>query len=86
MCSTTALCLKVQIVSLDEEKGEFTVSATFDHPYPTTKLIWIPDSVSGKRICIIEWGACSTHHPICVIVFVFGVTSNFPVLSSARSL
>ena len=20
--------------------------ATFDHPYPTTKIIWIPDSVS----------------------------------------
>jgi WD repeat-containing protein 68 len=35
---------KVQVVSLDEDKGEFTVSATFDHPYPTTKLIWIPDS------------------------------------------
>ena len=35
---------KVQIVSLDEEAGEFTPKSTFDHPYPTTKIMWIPDS------------------------------------------
>ena len=35
---------KVQIVSLDEEAGEFTARSTFDHPYPTTKIMWIPDS------------------------------------------
>ena len=35
---------KVQIVSLDEESGEFTAKSTFDHPYPTTKIMWIPDS------------------------------------------
>ncbi|XP_065831676.1 DDB1- and CUL4-associated factor 7-like [Oscarella lobularis] len=35
---------RVQIVSLDEEKGEFTLKSCFEHPYPTTKIIWIPDS------------------------------------------
>ncbi|RNA26529.1 DDB1- and CUL4-associated factor, partial [Brachionus plicatilis] len=35
---------KVQIVMLDEEAGEFTPRSTFDHPYPTTKIMWIPDT------------------------------------------
>ncbi|GAB1602815.1 DDB1- and CUL4-associated factor 7 [Argonauta hians] len=35
---------KVQIVSLDEETSEFTSRSTFDHPYPTTKIMWIPDA------------------------------------------
>ena len=37
---------KVQIVSLDEDTSEFSAKSTFDHPYPTTKIMWIPDSVS----------------------------------------
>lgn len=41
-----SLFLKVQIVSLDEETSEFTSKSTFDHPYPTTKIMWIPDAVS----------------------------------------
>ena len=36
---------QVQIVSLDEETSEFTSRGTFDHPYPTTKIMWIPDTV-----------------------------------------
>lgn len=35
---------KVQIVSLDEDTSEFVAKSTFDHPYPTTKIMWIPDS------------------------------------------
>jgi WD40 repeat protein len=31
-------------VSLDEETSEFSAKSTFDHPYPTTKIMWIPDS------------------------------------------
>lgn len=38
---------KVQIVSLDEETSEFTSKSTFDHPYPTTKIMWIPDAKGG---------------------------------------
>lgn len=37
---------QVQIVSLEEETSEFTARSIFDHPYPTTKIMWIPDSVS----------------------------------------
>lgn len=29
---------KVQIISLDEDTGEFSAKSTFDHPYPTTKV------------------------------------------------
>lgn len=35
---------KVQIISLDEDTSEFSAKSTFDHPYPTTKIMWIPDS------------------------------------------
>jgi WD repeat-containing protein 68 len=34
---------QVQIVTLDEESGDFYARSTFDHPYPTTKIMWIPD-------------------------------------------
>jgi WD repeat-containing protein 68 len=31
-------------VALDEESSEFFAKSTFDHPYPTTKIMWIPDA------------------------------------------
>lgn len=34
---------KVEIVQLNENTGEFQRKATFDHSYPPTKLLWIPD-------------------------------------------
>ncbi|TKR60311.1 hypothetical protein L596_027575 [Steinernema carpocapsae] len=34
---------KVMVVQLDEPEGEFRHLCTFDHPYPTTKVMWIPD-------------------------------------------
>ena len=36
---------KVQIVELDEKQNEsnFVVKSSFDHPYPCTKISWIPD-------------------------------------------
>ena len=34
----------LKLVSLDEDTSEFTAKSTFDHPYPTTKIMWIPDS------------------------------------------
>ncbi|KAJ6225013.1 hypothetical protein RDWZM_003558 [Blomia tropicalis] len=33
---------KVQIITLDEQNSEFASRATFDHPYPTTKIMWMP--------------------------------------------
>ncbi|KAF3853578.1 hypothetical protein F7725_014266 [Dissostichus mawsoni] len=39
-----AMNWSVQIVGLEEENSEFVCRNTFDHPYPTTKVMWIPDS------------------------------------------
>ena len=60
-------CLQVQIVSLDEETSEFSAKSTFDHPYPTTKIMWIPDNkgiypdllaTSGDYLRV--WRACDS--------------------------
>eukprot|EP00824_Muranothrix_gubernata_P014288 TRINITY_DN29620_c0_g1_i1.p1 TRINITY_DN29620_c0_g1~~TRINITY_DN29620_c0_g1_i1.p1 ORF type:complete len:386 (-),score=79.33 TRINITY_DN29620_c0_g1_i1:72-1070(-) len=34
---------KVEIVQLNEETGKFVRQGLFDHPYPTTKIMWAPD-------------------------------------------
>ena len=36
---------KVQVIQLDEETGEFAKQAEIEHPYPCTKIMWIPDNV-----------------------------------------
>lgn len=36
--------VQVQLVGLEEESSEFVCRNTFDHPYPTTKIMWIPDT------------------------------------------
>lgn len=38
------LVTQVQLVGLEEESSEFVCRNTFDHPYPTTKIMWIPDT------------------------------------------
>lgn len=37
---------KVQIVGLDEELSEFKAKSQIEHPYPPTKIMWIPDHKS----------------------------------------
>jgi len=39
---------KVTIVQLDEDKGSFTSKGEFTHPYPATKIMWIPDSTGAR--------------------------------------
>uniref|UniRef100_A0A8R1HSK4 WD_REPEATS_REGION domain-containing protein n=1 Tax=Caenorhabditis japonica TaxID=281687 RepID=A0A8R1HSK4_CAEJA len=34
---------KIHVIQLDEEAGELVHRSTFDHPYPATKIMWIPD-------------------------------------------
>jgi len=34
---------KVEIIQLNEEKGEFETKGSFEHPYPATKIMWSPD-------------------------------------------
>ena len=40
---------KVAIIQLDEEKDAFVVRSTMDHPYPTTRIQWAPESMSDSR-------------------------------------
>mmetsp|Transcript_24825 Transcript_24825/g.49589 ORF Transcript_24825/g.49589 Transcript_24825/m.49589 type:complete len:335 (-) Transcript_24825:179-1183(-) len=39
---------KVQVLQLNEPKGSFVESSVFDHPYPTTKIMWVPDKVGNR--------------------------------------
>jgi beta-glucosidase len=36
---------QVEIVQLNEDTGRFVSKAMFDHPYPTTKIMWAPHKV-----------------------------------------
>jgi hypothetical protein len=70
---------KVQIVSLDEDKSEFVSRSTFDHPYPTTKVMWIPDTVtklSKISIYLLLFVYRKVHFLIylqqVVIIYVYG--------------
>uniref|UniRef100_A0A0K0E8K9 WD_REPEATS_REGION domain-containing protein n=1 Tax=Strongyloides stercoralis TaxID=6248 RepID=A0A0K0E8K9_STRER len=47
---------KVQVVQLNEDTQQFHATATFDHPYPATKVIWIPDTKSTHRDLIATTG------------------------------
>lgn len=42
----------MQIIQLDDERGEFVAKSYFDHPYPTTKIMWAPEPLanSGKDL------------------------------------
>lgn len=40
---------KVQVVQLNEKSGNFESLCTIDHPYPTTKIQWLPDRTGGKE-------------------------------------
>lgn len=88
--------LQVQIVTLDECSSEFTAKTTFDHPYPTTKIMWIPDmkgnlpdllATSGDylRIWRLSQDNESTMecllNNVIVIVFQFGFVFSFDKFS-----
>jgi len=47
---------KVEIVQLDEETGKFNSKGGFDHPYPTTKIMWIPDKTGCKEDLLATTG------------------------------
>ncbi len=36
---------KIEIIRLNEEKGDFERCTVFEHEYPPTKISWIPDVV-----------------------------------------
>jgi hypothetical protein len=37
---------KVEIIRLNDAKGEFERCTVFEHEYPPTKIMWIPDLVN----------------------------------------
>ena len=46
----------VRIVQLDEETHEFKDVCGFEHPYPTTKIMWIPDPIGCRRDLLATTG------------------------------
>lgn len=36
---------KIEIIRLNESRGEFERCTVFEHEYPPTKIMWIPDLV-----------------------------------------
>jgi WD repeat-containing protein 68 len=47
---------KVDIVQYSEEKDEFVRRGGFDHPYPTTKISWVPDPEGNQKDLIATSG------------------------------
>ncbi len=44
---------KVEIIKLNDDRGEFERCTIFDHEYPPTKIMWIPDLVITQPFTII---------------------------------
>lgn len=64
------------MISLDEDTAEFSPKSTFDHPYPTTKIMWIPDGVTDRLLRLkIKFSECS-------LIFLIVITQKgvFPDL------
>eukprot|EP00007_Cunea_sp_BSH-02190019_P009607 CAMPEP_0174239264 /NCGR_PEP_ID=MMETSP0417-20130205/14035_1 /TAXON_ID=242541 /ORGANISM="Mayorella sp, Strain BSH-02190019" /LENGTH=397 /DNA_ID=CAMNT_0015318191 /DNA_START=177 /DNA_END=1367 /DNA_ORIENTATION=- len=47
---------QVRVVSLDQESGEFECTGEFEHPYPPTKVQWIPDPQANHPDLIATTG------------------------------
>eukprot|EP01125_Pyxidicula_operculata_P015831 TRINITY_DN5393_c0_g1_i1.p1 TRINITY_DN5393_c0_g1~~TRINITY_DN5393_c0_g1_i1.p1 ORF type:complete len:329 (-),score=46.99 TRINITY_DN5393_c0_g1_i1:88-1074(-) len=39
---------KIEIIQLNPNKDEFERKVSFDHPYPATKIMWLPDKSSTR--------------------------------------
>ena len=46
----------VRIVQLDEETHQFVDNGGFEHPYPTTKIMWMPDQTGNRRDLLATTG------------------------------
>ena len=47
---------KVEIVKLNLATDEFESEGSFEHPYPTTKIMWIPDHYCTKKDLLATTG------------------------------
>lgn len=41
--------LRLQIIQLDDDKGEIVQRGVFDHPYPATRIMWAPEAASREK-------------------------------------
>lgn len=46
----------LQVVQLDEDRGEFVSRGYVDHPYPATKCQWAPQSLAASRDLLATTG------------------------------
>lgn len=46
----------VEIIQLDESRGELVKTASFEHPYPPTKIMWIPDKTGTREDLLATTG------------------------------
>jgi len=47
---------KIDIVQLDEETNSFVSRTKFDHPFPPTKIMWVPDKTGSKEDLLATTG------------------------------
>ncbi len=40
---------KVEVIQLNEETSSFERKAIFDHEYPPTKIMWVPDTSGTQK-------------------------------------
>ena len=46
----------VRVIQLDEETHKFVDIGGFEHPYPTTKIMWMPDPNGSRRDLLATTG------------------------------
>ena len=46
----------VELIQLDEDTGTFTSVGSFMHPYPTTKIMFIPDKQGSREDLLATTG------------------------------
>jgi len=49
-------CNCVRLIQLDEESHQFNDIGSFEHPYPATKIMWIPDQNGTRRDLLATTG------------------------------
>jgi len=47
---------RVEVIQLNEESGRFQSKGMFVHPYPTTKIMWMPDRIGSREDLLATTG------------------------------
>ncbi len=54
----------MDVIQLNEDTEVFESKGTFEHPYPTTKIMWIPDKLGTRADLVGTTGKLSFHSPL----------------------